>query len=139
MRDRVFLDTNIIIYLYSVDEDDKRDISRKFVNSTDCITSIQAMNEAGNVWFGKYSLGKIEIARYLDEIEAVCDEIMLVRRKTINLAMDIKDRYGHSFYDSLMLASAIEANCTIILTEDMQDGQVIDDTLKIMNPFSHKK
>jgi len=63
MRDRVFLDTNIIIYLYSIDEDDKRDISCKFVNSTDCITNIQAMNEASNVWFRKQNLGKIKITK----------------------------------------------------------------------------
>ena len=135
MRDRVFLDTNILIYLYSADEDDKRNIAYQLVNSADCITSIQAMNEASNVWFRKYHLRKEEIAKYLDEIEAVCDDTMLVSRKTINLAMDIKDHYGYSFYDCLMLASAIEANCTIILTEDMQDGQLIHGVLKIANPF----
>jgi len=135
MCDKVFLDTNIIIYLYSVDEGDKRDISCKFVNNADCITSIQAMNEASNVWFRKHGLGKAEITRYLDEIEAVCKDVMLIRRKTINLAVELKDRYGYSFYDCLMLASAIEANCTLILTEDMQDGQIIDGTLKITNPF----
>ncbi|MCL2420684.1 MAG: PIN domain-containing protein [Defluviitaleaceae bacterium] len=136
MQDRVFLDTNILVYLYSSDESDKRDVSYKFVNSTDCITSIQAMNEASNVWFRKHNLSKTEIAKYLDEIESVCDDTMLVSRKTINLAMDIKDRYGYSFYDCLMLASAMEANCTVILTEDMKDGQVINDTLKIINPFN---
>ena len=135
MRDRVFLDTNIIVYLYSIDEEDKRDISCKFVNISDCITSVQAMNEASNVWFRKYNLGKNEITKYLDEIESVCNDVMLVRRKTIDLAMDIKERYSYSFYDCLMLASAIEANCTIILTEDMQDGQVINGMLKITNPF----
>jgi predicted nucleic acid-binding protein len=134
MHDRVFLDTNIIVYLYSVDEDDKRDISYKFVNGADCITSIQALNEASNVWYRKHNLDKTEIAKYLDEIESVCDEIMLVRRKTINLAMDIKDRYRYSFYDCLILASATEANCTHILTEDMQDGQIIDG-LEIVNIF----
>ena len=51
MLDKVFLDTNVIIYLYSVDEDDKRDISCKYVNSVNCVTSIQAMSEASNVWF----------------------------------------------------------------------------------------
>jgi predicted nucleic acid-binding protein len=139
MRDRVFLDTNILVYLYSIDEDDKRDISCKFVNNADCVTSIQTMNEASNVWFRKHSLGKIEIAKYLDEIESVCDEVMLIRRKTLNLAMDIKERYGYSFYDCLMLASSTEANCTMILTEDMQDGQIIDGKLKITNPFIRTK
>ena len=135
MPDKIFLDTNIIVYLYSADENDKRDISCQFVNSSDCITSIQVMNEASNIWFNKYKLGKVEISKYLDEIEAVCEEIMLIRRKTINIALDIKERYGYSLYDCLMLASAIEVNCTIILTEDMQDGQKINGILRIVNPF----
>ena len=135
MSGRVFLDTNIIIYLYSEDENDKREVAYNFVNNSNCVTSIQAMNEAGNVWLRKYKLDKHEIVKYLDEIEAVCDDVILIRRKTINQALDIKDRYGDSFYDCLMLASALEVNCGIILTEDMQSGQVINSTLKILNPF----
>ena len=135
MNDRVFLDTNIVIYLYSEDENYKRDIACNFVNSSNCITSIQAMNEASNVWLKKYKLDKYEIAKYLDELEAICDDIVLIRRKTIDQALNIKDRYGYSFYDCLMLGAALEANCGIILTEDMKSGQVINDTLKILNPF----
>ncbi|MCL2204004.1 MAG: PIN domain-containing protein [Defluviitaleaceae bacterium] len=136
MHDRVFLDTNIIVYLYSIDEEDKRAVSFKFVNNADCVTSIQAMNEAANVWFRKYGLSKNEIVKYLDEIESVCEDVMPVRRKTIDLAIDIKDRYDYSFFDCLMLASAIEANCNVILTEDMKNGQLINGTLKIENPFT---
>ena len=50
MNDRVFLDTNIIIYLYSEDEGDKRDVAYQFVNNNKCVTSIQVMNEISNVW-----------------------------------------------------------------------------------------
>ena len=117
MSGRVFLDTNIIIYLYSEDENDKRDVAYNYVNNSNCVTSIQAMNEACNVWFRKYKLDKSVIAKYLDEIEAVCDDVILIRRKTINQALDIKGQYGYSFYDCLMLASALEINCEIILTE----------------------
>ena len=135
MNDRVFLDTNIIIYLYSEDEDKKRDVSRKYLNNACSVTSVQAMNEASNVWIKKHNLDKTEIIKYLNEIEFICDEIMLVRRNTIDQALDIKTRFGYSFYDSLMLASAIEANCNIILTEDMKNRQIINGTLKIINPF----
>ena len=135
MRDRVFLDTNIIIYLYSEDEDDKRDTAYKFLNESDCVTSIQAMNEASNVWLRKHSLSKDVISRYLNEIELVCDDILLVKRKTINQALELRERFDCSFYDCLMLASALEAGCNIILTEDMNNGQVIDGILKILNPF----
>ena len=136
MNDRVFLDTNIIIYLYSEDETQKRCIAYNYINNFNCVTSIQAMNEASNVWLKKYRLSKIEINKYLDEIEAVCDEIMLINRKTLSQALDVFDRYHFSYYDSLMLSSALESNCDIILTEDMKDGQIINDTLKIMNPFN---
>jgi predicted nucleic acid-binding protein len=135
MSGRVFLDTNVIIYLYSQDEDDKRNAAYSFVNSADCVTSVQAMSEASNVWLKKYRLTKAEIAKRLDEIEAVCEEVVLVRRKTIAQALDIKDRYGYSFYDCLMLASAMESNCTVVLTEDMKHEQVINSILKIENPF----
>jgi len=134
MRDSVFLDTNIIIYLYSEGEDDKRDTAYKFVNNADCVTSIQAMKEVGNVRLRKYSLSKDEISRYLDEIKLVCDDVLLVKRKTINQALELRERYGYSFYDCLMLTSALEAGCNIILTEDMNDGQVISGILKILNP-----
>ena len=138
MNDRMFLDTNIIIYLYSEDENDKRDTVYKSVNKNCCITSTQVLNEASNVWFKKYNWNKNQIIEYLDGIEAVCDEIMLIQRKTINQALNIKDRYGYSYYDSLMLASALDGNCRIIFSEDMSDGQMVNDTLKIVNPFKVK-
>ena len=94
------------------------------------------MNEASNVWLRKYNLGKGLIHKYLDEVDLVCDEVLQIKRKTINHALELKDRYGYSFYDCLMLASALEANCNTILTEDMNDGQTINGTLKIHNPFS---
>ena len=135
MSDRAFLDTNIIIYLYSEDEDEKRDVAYQFVNNANCFTSIQVMNEVSNVWTNKYALDKSEIIKYLNEIESISEEVLLVKRKTINRALDIKTQYGYSFYDCLMLASAIEANCNKILTEDMKDGQIIDGILQIVNPF----
>ena len=136
MIDRVFLDTNILIYLYSEDEDDKRDVAYKVVNSNTCVVSTQTLNEASNILLKKYNLNKTQIVEYLDGIEAVCDEIILVQRKTINQALSIKESYGYSYYDCLILASALESNCNIIFTEDMSAGQMIDNQLKIINPFN---
>ena len=136
MNDRVFLDTNMIIYMYSEDEIKKRDAVFAFVNYNDCFASTQIFNEASNVWFKKYNLGKSEIIKYLDEIETVCDEILIIQRKTIDKALELKELYGYSYYDCLILASALEANCSIILSEDMNNNQVINGRLKIVNPFS---
>jgi predicted nucleic acid-binding protein len=47
----------------------------------------------------------------------------------------IAERYQYKFYDALIVASALEARCTILYSEDMQDGHVIDGRLTIRNPF----
>jgi predicted nucleic acid-binding protein len=49
-------------------------------------------------------------------------------------AWDIEDRYGFSFWDSMIVAAARHAGCEVLLTEDLQDGQVIDG-LTVVNPF----
>ena len=135
MSDKAFLDTNVIIYLYSEDELEKRNIICEQVNNNTCITSTQVLNEASNVWLKKYNWSVGQITTYLDGIEAICDEILLIQRKTINQALNIKDLYGYSYYDSLVLASALEANCKTVVTEDMSDGQIIFGNLEITNPF----
>jgi len=135
MSDRFFLDTNVIIYLYSEDEAEKRNSIYRYVNNHCCITSTQALNEASNVWIKKYKWNNDTIMEYLDGIESVCDEIVLIRRKTIDQALKVKNSYGYSYYDCLMISSALESNCKTILTEDMSDGHLIYDKLTITNPF----
>ena len=50
-------------------------------------------------------------------------------------ALRIAARYGTQIYDSLMLASALEAGCNIFYSEDLQDGQVFEGKLRVINPF----
>ena len=57
---------------------------------------------------------------------------------TIKLCWKVSRKYSYSYWDSLIIASALESNCSILYTEDMQDGQIIEDRLRIMNPFSEK-
>ena len=136
MKDRIFLDTNILIYLYSESEPLKRETVCRILNTAVCVTSLQAINEASNVWFKKYSWNGDKIREHLDNIELVCDAVMPISRSEINMAISLKDQYGYSYYDCLMLASAMENGCNQIMTEDMTDGHIIMDRLKIKNPFS---
>ena len=136
MRDKVFLDTNILIYMYAKDDENKRKVAQQVLDDNICLTSIQVLNEISNVLSKKFLLSTMQILSILDNIEMVCDDALPVQRETINTALRIKDRYGFSFFDCLMLASAIEGNCHVIFTEDMSDGQIINETLKIVNPFT---
>jgi predicted nucleic acid-binding protein len=54
---------------------------------------------------------------------------------TIHKACNIAMRYKFSFYDTLIIAAALESNCTILYSEDMHHNQVIENALKIVNPF----
>jgi predicted nucleic acid-binding protein len=54
---------------------------------------------------------------------------------TIHTALDIRERYSFSWYDSLIVAAALEANCDTLYSEDMQNSQVINGRLSIVNPF----
>jgi len=135
MSDRAFLDTNLLIYLYSDSELQKRTAAYQALNNHNCITSTQALNEASNIWFKKCGWNGQKIKEHIDNIELVCQEVLTVQKNTIIKALEIKDRYGYSYYDCLMLSSAFEGQCSVIFTEDMKDGQVIDNSLTIVNPL----
>ncbi|SDN51183.1 PIN domain-containing protein [Desulfonauticus submarinus] len=53
----------------------------------------------------------------------------------VRKSWEIKEKYKFSYWDSLIVASALENNCSILYTEDMQDGQIIEKKLEIVNPF----
>jgi predicted nucleic acid-binding protein len=135
MSARAFLDTNILIYFYSEDDENKRTAAHNVLNNNNCVTSVQAMNESCNVWFKKFKWNSMKIKDHLDNIETVCDEVLPIQRNIVNKALMLKERYGYSYFDCIMLASALESNCEIIYTEDMSNGQIIDETLIILNPF----
>jgi len=134
MSDNVFLDTNIFIYAYS-NELDKKERSFELLNKLPCITSTQALSELSNVCFKKLKFLDNAISKVIKEVMSFCD-IFIVNETTIQRAIFIKGRYGYSYYDSLILASALESNCSILYSEDLQHGQVIENLLKIVNPFA---
>ena len=135
MSGKVFLDTNVLIYFYSENEKTKRTTACKALNDNDCVTSTQTLSEASNVWFNKFKWDSNKIKDHIDNIESVCDDIAVVKKSTIDKALNLKNKYNYSYYDSLILATALESGCSEIFTEDLHDGQIIEDTLQVLNIF----
>jgi len=81
---------------------------------------------------------KYQYSDTLNAITECCNNSNLFtnNHSTIIQACNIAERYKFSFYDSLILSAALDSNCSIIYTEDMNDGQVINDKLTIKNPFA---
>ena len=137
MNNKVFVDTNIFIYLYSEDEVPRRTISQKIFDKFNCTISTQVLNEFSNVCIGKLAQSTEEVESALNEIIEQCT-VLLIESHTIKQALEIHKRYGYKYFDCLMIASALISDCTYLLTEDMADGQIIDNKLTILNIYSEK-
>ena len=135
MPDKVFIDTNVLIYAYSEDEPDKRQRVIDCVRSAEVWISTQVLNETINVLKRKFSLSYSQIREAVQELSEGFP-IVLVSVNTIEMALNLAERYQYSYFDSLILASALEAGCQILYSEDLQDGQRIENQLMIVNPFS---
>lgn len=137
--DRVFLDTNIWIYLFAASQDReerrKTEAARQLLlDHPDITVSAQVLNELANVWQKKYHVEPAQIEMRLRRIL----EIAAVRFMDESLtfaALTLAQKYRFSFYDSMILASALDADCNVLFTEDMQHGQWIEDRLQLINPF----
>lgn len=127
-----FIDTNILIYLLSEDTD-KANRAEEIVRAGGRI-SVQVLNELANVARRKLAMPWKEIEELLDLIQAVCT----IDSLTVEIherGMAVAEQYNLSFYDSLIVAAALLGKCNILYSEDMQDGLLIDQRLRIYNPF----
>lgn len=134
MSAKAFLDTNIIIYCYSQDEPDKQHRARECAQENQSWISTQVLNETINTLKRKFSLDYRQIGAVVDELSQQ-SQIAVVSLNTIRKALEVAQRYQYSYFDSLIIASALEAECDRLYSEDLQDGQKIDNVLTLINPF----
>jgi len=130
----VFVDSNVVIYVYSQTEKDKQAKASDILTNYDCLVSTQVLNEYCNVCIKKNFISVFDIQKDINEILNNCG-FYIVNETTISKALFVRNRYGFSYYDSLIVASALECECSILFSEDMQHGQIIENKLKIVNPF----
>ncbi|MGE0021762.1 MAG: PIN domain-containing protein [Draconibacterium sp.] len=138
MKDKFFIDTNIIVYAF-----DKRDVEKsqkaqgliKLAHKGEGCISFQVVQEFLNVALKKFEVpltpddGKI----YLSKILYPLCEVFPSESLYFN-AIEIMERWRFSFYDSLIIAAAIDSDCRILYSEDLKHNQKIYE-LTIRNPF----
>lgn len=136
MKDKVFLDTNIIIYLYFSDEIEKANSIKALLEyDYQFIISTQVINEFVNVMSKKKKVSFEKITEAVSELNKAFD-VSVVSIETINIALSIAKKNNYSFFDCLIIASALENECNRLYTEDMHNKQRIDKSLEIINPFN---
>ena len=134
MSGKVFLDTNVVVYLYSGDEPEKQAAAIALIERNDTVVSTQVLSELANTLSRKFALPYDVVAQAVAEVRDACT-VIPVMTDTIAQALALAQKYRYSYYDSLILAAALSAGCDMLATEDMKHGQVIEDVLKIHCPF----
>jgi len=133
MNDKpVFIDTNVLIYATDADSSKKR-IALELL-ATHPVVSIQVINECANVLRKKFRLDYANLATILENYLKTVT-LVPVTLATVRLAWQLGERYGYSYYDTVVLASALEHHYVTFYSEDLQDGQVLEQRLQIVDPF----
>ena len=127
-----FFDTNVVLHLLSSDHG-KADRAEE-VLAEGGVISVQVLNEFASVATRKLRMPLAEVRETLAIIRAVCRTVP-ISEDTHDKGLELAERYGLSIYDGMIVASAQLAGCRTLLSEDMQDRQVIEGGLAIRNPF----
>src|SRR5688500_224935 len=128
-----FFDTSVLLYLLSA-EAEKADRAEALLERSGAI-SVQVLNEFTVVAIRNLGLSFAEVREVLSTIRTVCVTHPLTAEHH-DKASEIAERYGFSFYDSVIVASALLAECKILYSEDLQHQRVIEKRLTVINPFA---
>src|ERR1700730_677836 len=119
MTSSAFFDTNV--FVYAVVQDDPRSQKAEELIAEGGTVSMQVLNEFTDVVRRKAKMPWDEVRFAIENIKALCPDPLSVTIDTHREAVTIAERYGYTIYDALIGASALEARCTILYSEDMQD------------------
>ena len=133
MNKRIALDTNVLVYCHSNAEPEKQEMATSFFALYPVI-STQVLSEYINVIKRKLKLPKDEIMDVcLQNIEMCILQPITIT--TLKYARFLLDRYDFQLFDSIIVASALEADCHILYSEDLHHGLLVEKRMKIINPF----
>ena len=127
-----FLDSNILVYAFTAD---RRAAVAQGLLEGGGIISVQGLNEFASVARRKLAMTWHEVRESLAAIRTLCRTILPLDIETHEDGLRIAEYYGYSMFDALIIASALRADCSILWSEDMQDGIVIEGRLRIADPF----
>jgi predicted nucleic acid-binding protein len=138
MSDRVFIDTNVLTYLFDTSEPQKRVRANQVLSAEtetgELIVSTQVLQELYvSLTRGKDPIATPELARQAVEAAAGYT-VVQVDLGLVRAGIRVSQTALLSFWDGLIIAAAASAGCTRLLTEDLNAGQIIEG-VRIENPF----
>jgi predicted nucleic acid-binding protein len=134
MHDKPFFDTNVLVYV--IGEKDERTVQAEALVASGGVVSVQVLNELTAVARRKLGMTWPDIEEVLAAIRVLCPSPVPLTLATHEAGLRIAAQYQFHIYDALIAAAALEVDCTTLYSEDLHDGQVIDERLTIRNPFT---
>ncbi|MFB2835760.1 PIN domain-containing protein [Floridanema evergladense] len=137
MTYRVFLDTNLWIYFYAKEPIEKSQKIEEIIsnNIQQIQVSVQILGELFHVLTRKKLTSQSDAASIVLELINNFSILEVDHPKVIQ-ALQINSKYGYSYWDSLVIATALLSDCAILYSEDMQHNQLIENKIQIINPFT---
>ena len=137
MKDKFFFDTNVLVYMQdasdSVKQQKARSLLSTYLDNGTAVISTQCLQEFYNVLANKMKQDKIKTKQIIHSLSENIP-VVQVTPTLIENGIDISIKTQFSLWDSLMISAASFAKCTVLYSEDMNDGQVVNG-VKILNPF----
>ncbi|MDO8553310.1 MAG: PIN domain-containing protein [Candidatus Micrarchaeota archaeon] len=137
MKDKIMVDTNVLIYIETSDEEKKHEIAietlEKMKLEYDLFLSIQNINEFSNNMLKKSNLSHSSINEIITNYQTTFNMIFF-NIETIKAANNVSREYNIHFYDALLAATMQENNIFKIITENEKDFKKVP-WIKIINPF----
>jgi predicted nucleic acid-binding protein len=140
MTETVFVDTNVLVYRFDAGKRDKQKqaeawLTRLWQNRSGRI-SYQVLREFYVTVTRKLG-NQLDMRDARDAVVALFAwQPAMDSDRMLSLAWDVEDRWAISWWDALIVAAALEQSCSILLTEDLQDGQDFDG-VRVVDPFTH--
>lgn len=132
MSAKVFIDSNVVLYLLSADRA-KADCAEAVIVAGGVI-SVQVLNEVTSVARRKLGMSWAETDEVLAGVRSACSVVPLTMQ-THDTGRRLAEHYGLSVYDAMIASAALLAGCDRLFSEDMQHGLLLDGQLRICNPF----
>jgi predicted nucleic acid-binding protein len=138
MKDKIFLDTNILVYAINSETELKKMAIAKEILLKNAFISPQVIFEWINVSRKKFKTPQYKFLDILASLLEIC-EVLDENKFVIEIALSLLEKYNLQPFDAKIIATALYHNCTILYSEDMQNGLIIENSLKIINPFLNKQ
>ncbi len=133
-RYKIFLDTNVLIYAYSETETKKKAKVLSLLEDEPVCLSTQVVNEFVWVMNKKFNVAMDSLQQIVKNLFDLY-HVALINNATISKAINMSSQLKFSYWDSLIVASSLEAGCDILYTEDLQHEQIIENRVTVKNPF----